>query len=73
MTLLLRQHFLLHWIIQWLPDEIIADDSDMKGQFMHYGFEAECVQQFLETYQMKNLYLAFDAYKTDHLKQGIDP
>lgn len=43
---------------QWLPDEIIADDSDMKGQFMHYGFEAECVQQFLETYQMKNLYLA---------------
>ena len=31
---------------QWLPDEIIADDSDMKGQFMHYGFEAECVQQF---------------------------
>lgn len=27
---------------QWLPDEIIADDSDMKGQFMHYGFEAEC-------------------------------
>nr|WP_288732507.1 toll/interleukin-1 receptor domain-containing protein [uncultured Anaerobutyricum sp.] len=43
---------------QWLPDEIISDDSDMKGQFLRYGFEAENVQQFLETFQIKNLYLA---------------
>ena len=43
---------------QWLPDEIISSDSELRGQFLKYGFESENVQKHLEKFQMKNLYLS---------------
>ena len=43
---------------QWLPDEVIASDSEYRGQFLKYGFESEKVQKYLESFQMKNLYLS---------------
>lgn len=43
---------------QWLPDEVIAMDSDLRSHFLKYGFESEEVQKYLATFQVKNLYLS---------------
>lgn len=43
---------------QWLPDEIMMANSDLRDQFLKYGFESEKVQEYLEPFQMKNLYLS---------------
>lgn len=43
---------------QWLPDEVIFLESELRGPFLKCGFESEKVQKYLENFQMKNLYLS---------------
>ena len=43
---------------QWLPDEVISVESELRSQFLKYGFESENVQKYLERFQIKNLYLS---------------
>lgn len=43
---------------QWLPDEVISLGSELRGHFLKYGFDSELVQKYLESFQMKNLYLS---------------
>lgn len=43
---------------QWLPDDIVNGNPELTGEFLRYGFGAEKVQNYLEKYQLKNLYLA---------------
>lgn len=43
---------------QWLPDEIMDEDSELKGEFLKYGFESEKIEEYLDDFQMKNLCLA---------------
>lgn len=43
---------------QWLPDEVISLDSELRGQFLKSGFESEKVQKYLEGFQVQNLYLS---------------
>lgn len=41
---------------QWLPDEVISSESELRSQFLKCGFESEEVQKYLEKFQKKNLY-----------------
>lgn len=43
---------------QWLPDEVISVDSELRGQFLKCGFESEEVQNYLEGFHIRNLYLS---------------
>ena len=43
---------------QWLPDEIMSADSELRSHFLKYGFESEKIQTYLEQFQKKNLYLS---------------
>mgnify|MGYP003293073348 CR=1 FL=1 len=42
---------------QWLPDEIMADSSELKTIFMKDGFSADEIKKYLDKYQMNNLFL----------------
>lgn len=43
---------------QWLPDEVISSESELRSSFLKHGFESENVQKYLEKFQTKNLYLS---------------
>lgn len=43
---------------QWLPDEIMHDDSLFRGEFLKDGFGSEKVQKYLENFHKHNLFLA---------------
>lgn len=43
---------------QWLPDEIMDPASPYRAQFLKYGFKAQGVQAYIDSYQMKNLYIS---------------
>lgn len=43
---------------QWLPDEIMQKDSPLRGQFLTYGYRSPDVQEYLNGFQNRNLFLA---------------